>query len=153
MIRSVLIFAILLCSLFATVRAEDSSTSNPKKYPQDTPEKALESVKKALESDDLAYWIFWLITPRDNMLISTNYKSAEDAAKAMQASKSVVAENTKLSDSIRELSSRCVTETGEEDGVKWKRLFLDDKKFFQLEQQKDGRWCLNLRARSTAVKK
>lgn len=153
MIRVASVFAVFFMTFTLSAIGQDKLNYNANKYPQDTPEKALASVKKALESDDVGYWICWLITSRDKTFITLNYNTIEDAAEAMIASKQVRAENAKLADAIRDLSSRAVTETGEDFGVKWVRLMIDDKNFFQLELQSDRRWCLNLRARSTAVKK
>jgi hypothetical protein len=36
------------------------------------------------------------------------------------------------------------TTTGETDGVKWCR-YKDGEKVLQLDQQPDGRWCMNTR--------
>ena len=153
MLRNASFIVALFMAFTFCVHAQDAARYNANKYPQDTPEKALASVKKALESDDVAYWIYWLITSRDKTFITLNYNTVEEAADAMLTSKQVKAENEKLVDAIRDLSSRAVTETGEDFGVKWVRLMIDDKNFFQLELQSDRRWCLNLRARSSIVKK
>src|ERR1700742_1750687 len=101
MIRSVAMVAVCFCALTICAQAEDLRY-NANKYPQDTPAKALASVKKALESDELGYWMCWLVTPKDKTFITLNYTTIEEAEEAMLTSKQVKAENAKLADAIRD---------------------------------------------------
>ena len=56
-------FIALLTLCSCGVFAEEAPKLDAAKYPQDTPEHALESVVKALEAEDFGYWLSYIVTP------------------------------------------------------------------------------------------
>ena len=116
------------------------------KYPQDTPEKAFESIAKALEANDLAYQIAWLSTPDFTQRMLDKYKSVDAAVAANQGDDKVKGRQVMLK-TIREMQTAKLTTQGEVHGVKWFCYRLGDNQLIQLERQKDGRWCMNPKVR------
>lgn len=120
------------------------------KYPQDTPEKAFESLAKALETNDLAYQIAWLSTPDFTFRMLAKYKSIAATVAANQGEDKVKGRQMLLK-SIREMQAAKMTAQSEINGVKCFRFGLGEKLIIQLELQKDGRWCMNPRVREKTI--
>ena len=112
------------------------------KYPQDTPQKALESLIKALEAKDVSYWIAYLITPADTKRLVEKHGSLEGVVNANADEKRAARLITQL-ELMRKMAGK-PPEEGEENGVKIAR-FQAEQKVLQLEKQADGRWCMNIR--------
>lgn len=113
------------------------------KYPQDTPKKALTSILKALDKRDFEYWILHLIVPADSKRIIAKHGSLASATlmNADDKHKDRIQEQMQV---IREMLKADKTTEGTTEGVKWIR-YMDDEKVLQLDQQPDGRWCMNTR--------
>ncbi len=120
---------------------------DPDKYPQETPQKAMESLAKALESNDLAYQIAWLTTPDFTNRMIEKYKTIKACVEANQTPEKVAGRKALL-DTIRKMQSGNVTKEGEENGTKWFTYRLGEDQVVEFELQKSKRWCWNPKARS-----
>lgn len=120
---------------------------DPDKYPQETPQKAMESLAKALESNDLAYQIAWLTTPDFATRMIEKYKSIKACVEANQTPEKVAGRKALL-DTIRKMQAGNVTKEGEENGTKWFAYRLGEEQVVEFELQKNKRWCWNPKARS-----
>jgi len=145
--------AVLLVSLWGVAMpaagAAEAAPDAPKapqlnaaKYPQDTPQKALESLIQALETKDLSYWIAFLIAPADTKRLVEKHGSLEGAANANADERRSARLKAQL-EVMRKMAGK-PPEEGEENGVKFARYQVDQK-VLQLEKQADGRWCMNIR--------
>ncbi|MEI6233341.1 MAG: hypothetical protein WCT04_09825 [Planctomycetota bacterium] len=115
---------------------------DPKKYPQDTPEHALESLAKAIESDDLAYWYAWLYTPDRIFTNMQKYKTIEACVKANKTPERT-ASRVVLLDAIRKTQLNKTSDHGtiKITNVKWHSFISPDGKELMFLQLADGRWC------------
>jgi hypothetical protein len=114
------------------------------KYPQDTPQKALESIIKALESSDIKYWIANLITPTESKRIVDKHDGS--IAKAAEAN-SDEKHTTKIKSQVeimKKLLTANKTTEGDDKGVKWVKFWLDDN-VLQLERTRGGPMFRNRR--------
>jgi hypothetical protein len=119
------------------------------KYPQDTPQKAMESIIKALDTNnDLGYWIAWLVTPDYTQRMIETHKSIDATVAANQDEKHVNGRKQMIAAMKKMLEAKTTTE-GESNGVKWFCYKLGESQLVQLEMQKDGRWCQNPKIRAT----
>jgi hypothetical protein len=144
---SVLLLAAAVFS--STAFCADEIKQDAAKYPQDTPQKAMESIIKALETNnDLGYWVAWLVTPDHTQRMIDKYKSIDAAVAANQDEKHV-AGRKQMTDSMKKMLEAKTTTEGELNGVKWFCYKLGETQIVQLELQKDGRWCQNPKVRAT----
>src|SRR5438552_517275 len=67
------------------------SALDPKKYPQDTPEKALESIAKAFDGEDFGYFLGWLVTPDSTARSIEKFKTFEAAVEDQKTNPQKVA--------------------------------------------------------------
>jgi hypothetical protein len=150
LVRSPAPFAAALVYLFATgsVQCADEIKPDAVKYPQDTPEHALDSIAKAIEAKELGYWIAHLVTPDHTQRMIEKYKSIEAAVAANIDDPKKVEGRKHLLEAIRAMQADKKTSEGEENGKKWFRFMRTENEFIQLEKQADGRWCMNPRARA-----
>jgi len=128
--------------------AETSKTPqlDAAKYPQDTPQKALGSLVKALEARDLSYWIAHLITPADTKRLIEKHGGLEGAVRKNSDEKHAARLQDQLALMKQMLAGNAPTE-GQENGVQWAR-FRVEQRVLQFEKQPDGRWCMNARVTS-----
>lgn len=134
----VTVFAIGAANLFAG----DAPALDAQKYPQDTPQNALQSIMKALDAKDYAYWIANLIIPDDSKRITEKHGGLEKAV-AYNGDPVRVDKRAKQLEAMRDLISGAVSEV-EKDGKKITR-FIKNGQVIQFEQQPDKRWCMNIR--------
>ena len=135
-----------LLSAVATLALSASAADTPlnaEKYPQDTPQKALTSLIKSLESKDYGYWVSNLMTPADSKVLLEKHGSLEKAVAFLADEKHSKMMNDNKERMQKMLDANKTTE-GDENGVKWVRFHLEEKEL-QLEKQTDGRWCMNTR--------
>ena len=118
------------------------------KYPQDTPEHAVESLAKALENDDLGYQIAWLATPDFTYRMIDKYKTIAAAVAANQDPVKVAGRKQVL-DAVKKAQAKKDVSHGKVNGTPFFLFALDDSKFLQFEQQPDKRWCWNSRIRTS----
>ena len=126
----------------AAAEAAQAPRLNAARYPQDTPQKALESLIKALEAKDIPYWIAFLITPDDAKRLIEKHGSLEGVVNANADERRAARLKTQL-ELMKQMAGK-PPEEGEEHGVKFAR-FQAEQKVLQLDKQADGRWCMNIR--------
>ncbi|MCY3024640.1 MAG: hypothetical protein NTW87_37180 [Planctomycetota bacterium] len=142
--RAGLIVALLVAGAgVAAAGAAERPALDATKYPQDTPQKALSSLIKALETRDLYYWLAHLVIPEDSKRLTEKYGSLDKAVEVNADEKNAERLKTQCTWMKKLLSSGTMTE-GEENGVKWARYQLGDR-VLQLDKQADGRWCMRTR--------
>jgi hypothetical protein len=149
-LRFVTIFILLSLLACVSLRGAESAPLDSNKYPQDTPKKALNSIIKALEKRDFEYWITWLIVPEATKRLVAKHGSLASAA-LMNADDKHTPRIKQQIEVIHEMLKADKTTEGSENGVKWVR-YQDDDKVLQLEQQPDGRWCMNTKIAKTESK-
>lgn len=135
-------FAILIVAGAASLYAGDGPALDAVKYPQDTPQNALQTIMKALEAKDYAYWIANLIIPDDSKRIIEKHGGL-DKAVAFNGDPARVDKRAKHIEAMKELATGTVSEV-EKDGKKLTR-FIKNGQVIQFEQQPDKRWCMNVR--------
>lgn len=136
-------FAILIAAGAMSAYAGDVAPAlDPVKYPQDTPQNAIQSIMKALEAKDFAYWIANLIIPEDSARITEKHGGL-DKAVALNGDPKYVERRGKMLETMKTLSAAKLTEL-EKDGKKIAR-FIGTGQVLQFEQQADKRWCMNIR--------
>jgi hypothetical protein len=139
---------ILIAFVFSAVAgrlwAADGPAVDAAAYPQDTPQKALGSIIKALENNDFKYWISNLIIPAESKRLIEKHGSIAKAAEANSDDKHAAKIKAQVEIMKKLLAANKTTE-GDEKGLKWVKFQLDDN-VLQLEKQSDGRWCMNQRA-------
>ena len=144
MVAALVAILVMVVRLVALGPVANAPKLDPEKYPQDTPQHALESLIKALDSKDYAYWMVHLMTPFDsNSLLNKHENSVEKAAAFFSVEKRAAL----LKDShdlMQKMLDANKTSEGEEQGVKYARYEADGK-MLQLEKEADGRWCMNTR--------
>jgi hypothetical protein len=144
--KSALVAVIVLKATLAL--AADGPALDAAKYPQDTPQNAANSIIKAIDANDLEYWVAHLVTPADTK------RRVEKNGSIAQAAKNYAEKQSKQLKAMRDVIEKMLKESkpteGEENGVKWVRFQLEEK-LLQFEKQSDGRWCMNTRV--NAVKK
>lgn len=134
----------LVLILAATsANAAEGAQLDANKYPQETPKKTLNSILKALDKRDFEYWIQYLIVPADSKRIIAKHGSLASAV-LMNADDKHTARIQQQMEVIREMLKADSSTEGTDNGVKWTR-FKDGDKILQLDQQPDGRWCMNTR--------
>lgn len=146
--KRVVIAALLLGVLPAF--AEDA-TLDSTKYPQDTPQKALGSIIKAMEGKESEYWLAWLVTPDDTKRVKEKYETITKAVAAHQDEKHAELMKQRL-ELMKKMQSDNKTTAGDENGMKWTRFTSDDK-VLELDLQADGRWCMNMKVTRDQDKK
>jgi len=140
LISTILLAALALCPL---LHAADDPALDAAKYPQDTPQKAIESIIKALDAKDFAYYVTHLILPADRERLLKKYGTAENYAAAKSEAAQVAAMQA-MSDVLKGLQKDSKLSEGEAGGAKWTR-FESKKERLQLEKVADGRWAMNLK--------
>jgi hypothetical protein len=137
-------------SFSSGVLATEAPALDAKKYPQDTPQNALASIVKAMESKDFAYWVTWLVVPAVNKKLMETYGSLDKYLEA-QAKPERMEKVEAQSKVMKHLLEKNKTIEGESDKVKWVRFELPGEDvILQLEKQEDGRWAMNSNKRSKA---
>ena len=129
--------------------AADTPALDCAKYPQDTPQKALASLIKALEAEDYVYSISFLLAPQSTQRLGAKYDSVEKAAAANREPERQQRRKAQCELMKKMLEANATTE-GEENGVKWVRFKHEDS-VLQLEKQPDGRWCMNTQVGKAAA--
>ncbi len=135
---------VMLACLAVTAWSADAPALDAAKYPQDTPQNTLNSVIKAMEGKDFAYWVTWLVIPADKERLLTKYKTV-DAIVEVNAQPKRAEKVAAQCVIMKNLLKESKTSEGDENGVKWYRFQGNDKVLLQLEKQADGRWCMNNR--------
>ncbi|HYG74427.1 MAG TPA: hypothetical protein VEK08_05420 [Planctomycetota bacterium] len=138
----------LSLALAANVSAEETTKLNAEKYPQDTPQNAVKSILKALESRDFDYWISWLVTPAAQRELIERHGSLNSAVLFNADDRHVPRIKAQI-EAIRKLREANQTSEGEDNGVKWFR-YSGDGRVIQFERQADGRWCMSRTAKEPA---
>ena len=133
---------LVLCVLSMAVTAADGPALDLQKYPQDTPQNALQSIIKALESKDYSYWIGQLILPEDTKRVSEKHGGVDHAA-AKNADPKIAPKMQAQIDALKKLASGKTSEV-EKSGIKAYR-FIDEGRVAQFELQADKRWCMNVK--------
>jgi hypothetical protein len=124
--------------------AGDAPALDSASYPQDTPQKALGSIVKALEANDFKYWVSNLITPEESKRLIEKHGSIAKVAEANSDEKHAAKIKAQV-ELMKKLLTANKTTEGDDHGTKWVKFQLDDN-VLQLEKQSDGRWCMNPRA-------
>src|SRR5262249_48537011 len=115
------VFAVVSgCVCAAEGPALDTTT-----YPQDTPQKALDSIIKALEGSEIKYWIANLITPTESKRLVEKHGSIAKAAEANSDEKHASKIKAQVEIMKKLLAANKTTE-GDEKGLKWVKFQLDD---------------------------
>ena len=141
-------FGIVVLSSCLSAQALDEPKPDPAKYPQDTPDKALDTMKKVLDGEDYAYWFTWVVTPDSTQRTLEKYRTLEAAVNASKTEEAKVKGRVGTLEMIGKIQKDKKTEDGTDQGTPYIRFKIDEKSFFQFEKQKDGRWCFNPRART-----
>ncbi|HYF52385.1 MAG TPA: hypothetical protein VEJ63_23465 [Planctomycetota bacterium] len=147
-----IVSVLLLSMLVPLLRAADETpAADAAKYPQDTPQKALDSIIKALEAKDYAYYISFMVLPVDKERMLKKHGSVQKYAES-KADASQAAGMKNMVDVLKSLQKDGKTSEGtHEDKTAWTR-FESGKEKLQLEKQADGRWVMNLRPPTDAPK-
>jgi hypothetical protein len=134
----------VLCAAFLCVagRAADPALDTVK-YPQDTPEKALDSLAKALEANDLGYWMLYIGTPDHLQRMLDKYKTVDAAVAAIANEPQRVAGRKMLAEFIRQLQAGKTAPAAAPDDPKIVQFVGANAHAVQFEQQPDKRWCFN----------
>jgi hypothetical protein len=125
--------------------AADEPVLDAKAYPQDTPQKALGSIIKALEATDFKYFATHLITAEDKALILKKYESLEKFVESRKGEEKAAAIKAQTVLMKQLLETNKVTES-EENKIKIAR-FTFGTKIIQFEKNADGLWQLNSRVK------
>ncbi|HLX65259.1 MAG TPA: hypothetical protein VKX17_28580 [Planctomycetota bacterium] len=146
-------FAIILVIIVGAFSASalDEPKPDPEKYPQDTAEHALDTMAKALEAEDYAYFITWVVTPDSTKRTLDKYKTLEAAVAASKTEPAKV-EGRKTTLALIAKIDKSKKVEGKDGDIAYVRFSIDDKSFMQFEKQAGGRWCFNPRARVAADK-
>jgi hypothetical protein len=142
------ISAFLLLALVSCAFGLDAPKVDAAKYPQDTPDKALDTMQKVLDTQDYAYWITWVVTPDSTQRTLEKYKTLDAAVEASKTEEAKVKGRVMTLDIIKNVMAAKKTEEGTENGTPFFRFKVDDASFLQFDKQADGRWCFNPRART-----
>lgn len=119
------------------------------KYPQDTPENALASIVKSMGSDDFGYFIAWLVTPDSTQRTLDKFKTLAAAVEDQKTNPAKIGGRKALLETIDKIQkdpNKKAHQATDKDEIA--RFMIDDISFIQFEKQKDGRWCLNPKARA-----
>lgn len=136
----------VLMLVTAAAFSGDAPALDAAKYPQDTPQNAIQSIIKALEAKDFTYWIGNLILPEDSKRIAEKHGGLDKAAVANSDPK-YSERIAKQIEAMRGLSKDGKVSELEKDGKKIVR-FVGTGQVIQFEQQADKRWCMNIRVTS-----
>jgi hypothetical protein len=139
--------ALLIC---ACAHAADEPALDATKYPQDTPQNAVASLIKALDSKDYGYYLAWLLTPGDKERILKKYGTVAKYVEAKSDAEQSAAMK-KMADTLRVIEKEGKQTTGETGGAKWTQ-FSAGKERLHLDL-KDGRWLMNLKPSEAGEKK
>jgi hypothetical protein len=134
----------LCAALFCLVaRAADGPALDAAKYPQDTPEKALDSVAKSLEASDLAYWNTYLATPDQLQRMLAKYKTLDAMVAANIDDPKKIAGRKKLVAFLRKMQADKKAPEFLNKEMTATRFNGDHGMFVQFELQPDKRWCFD----------
>lgn len=162
-LKSTLCLLCVMCLSAAVVQAADEAPKTspetavaPKikgppqdvvKYPQDTPEKALESIVKALNGEDFGYFIAWQVTPDSTARTIEKFKTLEAAIEDQKTNPAKIAGRKNMLEVIQKIQKEPKKELEKSGDLELAR-FLSGEMMIQFEKQKDGGWCLNPKARA-----